>query len=193
MPISSSMQSWGFLALRGVLLVLFGLACAAWPAVTVQLLVAFFAAYALVGGAAWVFGALRQRPLGRPGRGAMLLGVLGLAAGSIAVLYPAITVLVLVLLMGANALVTGVFDIVMAIELRRAIGREWLLALSGAVSVLFGILVLLFPLGAGLLALVFLVGLYALVAGLLLLAAAVRLRAWARLHAPRSSPAAGSA
>jgi uncharacterized membrane protein HdeD (DUF308 family) len=192
MPISSSMPSWWFLALRGVLLMAFGLACAAWPAVTVQLLVAFFAAYALVGGASWVFGALRQRPLGKPGWGALLLGVLGLAAGSTAVLYPAITVLVLVLLMGANALVTGVFDLIVAIELRKAIGREWLLALSGAVSILFGILVLLFPLGAGLLALALTVGVYALMAGVLLLAAAVRLRKWARLHAPRSSPAAGA-
>ena len=186
------MQSWWFLALRGVIAIAFALATAAWPFVTLQLLVAFFAAYALVGGAVWVFGALRPQPADRPSWMALLLGVLGLAAGSAAALYPAMTLLVLVLLMGANAFVTGVFDIVLAVQLRKVIEREWLLILSGLVSVLFGLFVLLYPLGAGVLALVFMVSVYAALTGVLLLAVAFRLRSWARLHRPRSSPAAGA-
>jgi uncharacterized membrane protein HdeD (DUF308 family) len=80
-----------------------------------------------------------------------------------------------VLLMAANALVTGVLDIAAAISLRRRISNEWLLVLSGAVSILFGILVFLFP-AAGALALIWLISLYAILTGALLLGLAFRLQ-----------------
>jgi uncharacterized membrane protein HdeD (DUF308 family) len=87
---------------------------------------------------------------------------------------------VLILLIGANALVTGVLDIVIAVRLRRRIRGEWLLVLSGVASIVFGVIVFLYPLNAGALALVWLVGIYAIATGLLLLALALRVRAWAR-------------
>jgi uncharacterized membrane protein HdeD (DUF308 family) len=89
------------------------------------------------------------------------------------------TALVLVLVMGANALLTGMLDIVTAIRLRREIHDEWLLGLSGLAAVIFGVLVFLFP-AAGALALVWLISLYAVVTGVLLLGVAYRLRARAR-------------
>jgi len=92
---------------------------------------------------------------------------------------PGLTALVLVLVMGANALVTGVLDIATAIWLRQRMGGEWLLILSGIASVVFGVLVFLFP-GAGALALVWLISVHAIVTGTLLLALAFRVRAWAR-------------
>jgi uncharacterized membrane protein HdeD (DUF308 family) len=185
------MRSWWVLAVRGVLAICFGLLAAAWPAITLQLLVALFAAYALIAGAVWVFGAVRGRAAARRWWLALVLGVLSLAAGTVALLYPGMTLLVLILLMGANALVTGVFDLALAVQLRKVISHEWLLVVSGIASALFGLIVLMFPTGAGMVALVFLVCLYATVSGILLLALAFRLRVWARLHQGRSSPAAG--
>jgi hypothetical protein len=105
----------------------------------------------------------------------LLLGLVSVAAGIIAIVDPRVTIFVLVLLMGANALFTGVLDIILAIRLRKQIEGEWLLALSGAISIVFGMVVIVFP-PAGALAIAFLVGLYATVIGILLLVLAFRVR-----------------
>jgi uncharacterized membrane protein HdeD (DUF308 family) len=105
----------------------------------------------------------------------LLLGLVSIGAGVIAIVQPSVTALVLVLLMAANALVTGVLDIVMAVRLRKVMRDEWMLVLSGAASIVFGIAVFLFP-TAGALALVWLISLYAVVTGVLLLAVAFRVR-----------------
>jgi hypothetical protein len=94
---------------------------------------------------------------------------------------PALTALVLVLVMGANALVTGVLDIAVAIRLRKTIEGEWLLIAAGIASIIFGILVFLFP-GAGALALVWLISAYAIATGILLLGLAFRARGWGQRH-----------
>jgi uncharacterized membrane protein HdeD (DUF308 family) len=99
-----------------------------------------------------------------------------------------LTALVLVLLMGANAVVTGILDIAVAIRLRKVIHGEWLLVLAGIVSVIFGILVFLFP-GAGALAMVWLISVYAVVTGILLLMAAFRARSYGRHGHEGGTPA----
>jgi uncharacterized membrane protein HdeD (DUF308 family) len=108
----------------------------------------------------------------------VLLGLISIGAGVIAIFYPGITALALVLVMGANALITGVLDIAVAIRLREVVRSERLLVLAGVASIVFGALVLLFP-DAGALALVWLISFYAVVTGTLLLALAFRVRAWA--------------
>jgi uncharacterized membrane protein HdeD (DUF308 family) len=108
-----------------------------------------------------------------------LLGLVSMAAAVSAIVYPGLTALVLVLMMGANALLTGVLDLAVAIRLRQAIRGKWLLILSGIASIVFGVWVFLFP-GAGALALVWLISVHAIVTGVLLLALAFRVRAWAR-------------
>jgi uncharacterized membrane protein HdeD (DUF308 family) len=90
-----------------------------------------------------------------------------------------LTALVLVLLIGANALITGMLDIVAAIRLRRSIRGEWLLVLNGVASVVFGVLIFLFP-AAGAVAVVWLISFYALITGALLLALGLRMRAMTR-------------
>jgi uncharacterized membrane protein HdeD (DUF308 family) len=168
-------QSWWVLALRGACAVLFGVLALAWPGITLLLLVALFAAYAVISGAAALVGSFRNRNQ----RGwwlLFLLGLVSLAAGVLAVVYPGITALALVLLMGANAIVTGVLELWMAVRLRAELRGEWLLGLAGVVSILFGAFVMIFP-GAGALALVWLIAIQAIASGILWLALAFRIRA----------------
>lgn len=172
-------QSWWMLALRGVIALLFGILALVWPGLTLLWLVALFAAYALLGGVAAVIGSVSNRHSDEGWWLILLLGLVSIGAGVSAIVYPGLTALVLVLVMGANALVTGVLDIATAIRLRKAMRGEWLLILSGIASVVFGVLVFLFP-GAGALALVWLISVYAIVTGTLLLALAFRIRSWSR-------------
>jgi len=167
------------LALRGVIALLFGVLALVWPGLTLLWLVALFAAYALLGGAASVIGAVRHRHSDEKWWLILLLGLVSIGAGVSTIFYPGLTALVLVLVMGANALVTGVLDIAVAIRLRKAIRGEWLLIVTGIISIVFGVLVFLFP-GAGALALAWLISVHAIVTGVLLLALAFRVRAWAR-------------
>jgi uncharacterized membrane protein HdeD (DUF308 family) len=185
-------RSWWMLALQGAMALTFGILALLWPGATLIVLVALFAAWALLGGAASVIAAIQHRKTDDGWWLVLVLGLVSLAAGVIAVLNPGITILVLVMVMGVNALITGVLEIVMAIRLRKQIEREWLLGLAGAVSVIFGMLVFLFP-AAGALAMVWLVSFYATFTGVLLLALAFKARKWTRtgglrdesVHRPR--------
>jgi uncharacterized membrane protein HdeD (DUF308 family) len=172
-------RSWWMLAIRGVIALLFGILALLWPGLTLLWLVALFAAYALLVGVVSVIGAVKNRQSDEEWWLILLLGLVSIGAGVVAILHPNLTALVLVLVMGANALITGVLDIIVAIRLRRAIRGEWLLILAGIASIVFGVLVFLFP-SAGALALVWLIGVYAIAIGILLLALAFRVRSWAQ-------------
>lgn len=176
-------RSWWVLALRGAFGILFGALALMWPQLTLLTLVALFAAYALLNGIAAITGAIRNRKQDDDWWVMLLLGIVSAGAGVVALVNPAAMALALVLLIGANALVTGVLDIVAALRLRKAIEGEWMLALSGLASIAFGAIVFFAP-EAGALATVSLISLYAFVSGALLLAAAVRARAAARGRVP---------
>jgi uncharacterized membrane protein HdeD (DUF308 family) len=165
---------WWWLVVRGLAAIAFGVLAFAWPALTLLLLIALFAAYAIVTGAAAIIGALRNRD----DRGwwlVLLLGVVSLAAGVVAFFYPGITALALIIVIGVNAVCSGVLDIAMAVRLRREIQGEWLLGLAGVVSILFGVLAIALP-GAGALALVWLISAYAIAIGALFVVLGFRLR-----------------
>jgi uncharacterized membrane protein HdeD (DUF308 family) len=170
-----AMPSWWVLVLQGATALVFGVLAALWPELTLLLLVALFAAYALVAGVGALVGAIRNRGTDRNWWIVLLWGIVSVAAGVLAVIWPAITALVLVLLMGANALVSGVLQIVLAVRLRERIQGEWLLGLAGLLSILFGLFVLILP-GAGALALVWLIAAHAIAIGILLVVAGLRLR-----------------
>lgn len=174
------LRYWWMLALRGGIAVAFGLLALLLPGMTLLVLIALFATYAMFGGAVWAVGAIRNRKVDDHWWVLLMAGLAGIGAGLIALVHPTLTALVLILLIGANALISGVLDIVIAVRLRRRIQGEWLLVITGIASILFGVIVFLYPLNAGALALVWLVGIYAIVTGLLLLALAWRVRAWAR-------------
>jgi len=175
-------DAWWIFVVRGVAGILFGLVTLMWPAATLLLLVALFAAYAMIGGIAAVVGVWRSRNAQQStGNGWMivLLGMVAIASGIIALIWPGVTALALVLIMGVNALIAGVIDVSVAVRLRRVIRGAWMMVLAGIVSIIFGVAVLVFP-SAGALALVWLISVYAIVTGVLLLAMGIQAR--------RSSP-----
>ena len=163
-------ERWWAIALRGVAAILLGILAFVWPGLTLVVLVIMLGAYLLVDG---VLGLIA----GATSRSWLLLveGVLGVIAGILTLLWPAITAVVLLVLIAVWAILTGAAELYAAVRLRRLIKNEWLLILGGLASVVFGILLLVRP-GAGLLALVWLVGVYAFVFGVLMLGLALRLR-----------------
>ena len=166
---------WRKLAVRGVAAMLFGLLTLVWPSITLTALVLLFGAYALVDGAMILAATLRGEPETRGERGwSIVQGVTGIAAGIVTFAWPGITALVLLYLIAAWAVVTGVLELATAVRLRRTLRQEWLLVLAGVTSVLFGTLLVIFP-GSGALAITWLIGWYALVTGSLELALAYRL------------------
>jgi len=155
------------LALRGVLAIIFGVLAVAWPDVTVLALALLFGVYALVDGVGLLIGAFRDSV--EAGRRVLyaVAGVFGVVAGVLAFLWPGATALVLAIVVGAWALVTGVLDIWVAVRTR----ANWLLAVIGAASVIAGVLILVRP-DIGAIAIAQVIGVYAIVAGALMLAAA---------------------
>jgi uncharacterized membrane protein HdeD (DUF308 family) len=167
--------SWKILGLRGLIAILFGALALSMPGITLLSLVTLFAAYALVGGIVSVFLGVRNKTQNDNWWLWVLWGLVSIGAGIMTVMHPDLSALLLVLLIGANALVTGTLDLVAAVQLRKTIKGEWLLGFNGLVSIVFGILIFLFP-GPGALALVWLIGAYALITGGLLIAVAIHLR-----------------
>jgi uncharacterized membrane protein HdeD (DUF308 family) len=172
-------KNWWALVIRGVVAILFGVLTLIWPGITVTALVFLFGGYALVNGVLSIAGAVRAAEA-RDRWGALLLeGIAGIAVAIMTVFWPAITALALLYLIAAWAIITGVSEIVAAVRLRKYISGEWLLALTGAAAVLFGILVMAAPI-AGALVIALWVGAFALVNGVLLIALGFRLRQWAK-------------
>jgi uncharacterized membrane protein HdeD (DUF308 family) len=184
---ASLAKSWSAIALRGLIALLFGVIVFTWPSLTLLALVLLFGSYALVDGIFAIIAAIQAGRQRRRGWPMLLEGIIGIAVGTLTFFWPGITALTLLYFIAAWAIVTGIFEIVAAIELRKEIESEWLLALGGIASVLFGLLLVVFP-GTGALAIVWLIGAYSLLFGILLLALAFRLY---RLHSarPREAPA----
>lgn len=130
--------------------------------------------YAIIDGVGGLMQAFRPGDAGhRAAYG--ILGVLGVVAGILVLVWPGITVLLLALLVGFWAIITGVAEIAAAIRLRKQIQGEAFLILAGAISVLAGILIVINPI-AGAYGIALLVGIYALIYGIVLLVLAFRLR-----------------
>jgi len=172
-------KNWWALVLRGLLGVAVGVLTFLWPGITLVALVFLFAGYALVDGAFNLVAAVRAGQAHERWGVLLIEGLVGVAAAILTVLWPAITALALVFVIAAWAIVTGAIEIAAAVRLRRYIEGEWLLALSGILSVIFGILVMIAPL-AGALVIALWVGAYAFVSGAILIALGLRLRSWVR-------------
>lgn len=167
-------RHWWVLALRGAFAILFGIAAWVWPGITVWVLVVLFGAYALVDGVIALAEAFRDTR-GGP-RGLLVLsGIAGIALGIVALVWPGITAFVLLMLIAAWAVATGVLEIVVAVALRRELRGEWAYVLTGAISLILGILLFAWPV-SGAVAIVWLIGLFSILFGAAMLGVAFRLR-----------------
>jgi uncharacterized membrane protein HdeD (DUF308 family) len=169
-------RNWWLLLLRGVISIAFGIVALFWPGATLLSLVFLWGAYAVVDGVFSLWAAITGSVGEKTSRWWLaLLGVVSIAAGVIAWVWPAKTALVLLILIAMWAIVTGMMQIWGAIKLRKEIEGEWLLGLSGSLAILLGIVLLLQP-AAGALTVVWVLGGFAIVMGFANIGLALRLR-----------------
>lgn len=161
---------WEGMALRGVFAVLLGLAALFWPGLSLGILVLFFAAYALSDGffaiLLWVKTQLNFL---------LVEGIVGILAGVIAIFWPLAIITVFVYLFALWALITGIAEIVLALSLRKVVAQEIFYLLAGFLSIITAVVLLVVP-GAAAVAIVWVVGVYAVLFGLMLIGSAIRLR-----------------
>jgi uncharacterized membrane protein HdeD (DUF308 family) len=168
-------KGWWLVLLRGIAAIVFGVLAFIWPGLRLITLVLFYGAYALIDGIIALIAAFTGAAKPVPTWWLIVVGLFGIAAGLVTFLWPGITALVLIVFIGAWSIAHGIFEIIGAIKLRKEIDNEWWLILAGAVSVLFGIIVLIAP-GAGALGLIWAIGAYSIVFGILLVGLSLRLR-----------------
>jgi uncharacterized membrane protein HdeD (DUF308 family) len=167
---------WWALAIRGAIAIIFGLAALLRPDIALDALILLFGAYALVDGVFAIVGVFGGTRGGTPRWLLLIEGIAGILAGLIAFVLPGLTAVVLLYLIAAWAVVTGIFEIATAIRLRQEIRGEWALIISGALSVLFGVILAVIGPVAGLLSLIWLIGIYAVAFGILMLITAFQVR-----------------
>lgn len=173
---------WPALAVRGAFAILFGVLAILWPGATVLSLVLLFGLYALADGIlSGVIAFAKQPPQPRWFLG--LEAVAGVLVGVAALTRPGLTAMTLLFVMGVWAVVAGGLRIVQAMALRKQLANEWLLAASGALTIVVGTLVLTQP-AAGALAIAWLIGTLAIALGLMEISLAMRLRSHAHAPAP---------
>jgi uncharacterized membrane protein HdeD (DUF308 family) len=168
-------RNWWAVALRGAFAILFGLLTIAWPQLTVVVLVALFGAWALLDGISAFMAAWRSAEAKQTWWPFLVTGVLGVGAAIVTWVWPQITALTLLTVIAVWAIASGVLQVAAAIRMRKIITNEFWLALAGVGSVVFGVLVLLFP-GAGAIGIAWAIGWYAILFGLLMVMLGFRLR-----------------
>ena len=174
-------RAWSVLLLRGICNVLFALFAFLQPGLTLLALVLLWGVYAVVDGAMSLTTGIAARRSGGDHWALILAGASGLVAGTTACVWPGVTLLVLLAIMSAWAVVRGALEIAAAIRLRHILPRAWLLAVSGVASIIFGVLLVVQP-AVGLVTLVYLVGAAALVFGILAITLALHLRRFLSDH-----------
>ncbi len=172
-------EKWWAIVLRGIAAIIFGLLAFSVPGITVRALVLLFAAYAFVDGAFAIAAAVYRADRGGSWGAMLLRGTLGVVASIGAIVWPGMTALVLLYVIAGWALATGIVEIGAAIHLRKIISGEWMLALSGVLSIVFGAALIAYP-SAGILAVVWMIGTYAILFGALLIGLGLRLRSLGR-------------
>jgi uncharacterized membrane protein HdeD (DUF308 family) len=168
-------KNWWALLLRGLASIVFGVLAFAWPGITILSLVILYGAYALVDGVFALYAGVSGNGAGGSRWWMAIVGIAGILAGLYAFFLPGSAALILLTLIAAWAIVSGVFEIIGAIRLRKEIDNEWMLILHGVLTVLFGVLLFAMP-GAGAVAMVWVIGAYAIAAGVIMIALAFRLK-----------------
>lgn len=177
---------------RGVLALAVGVAALVWPGVTVFALVIMFAILAFTGAGLEAVRAFSSRTAG-PVVGHLFLGLVDVAAGAVALFWPAPTALVLVLVVACWAFVAGIVQIAAGFRTGEIAGTRAMFFLGGLVSIAFSVVLFARP-GVGAITLALLFGLFNLISGTWMLTQGVELRrgtrAVKRLFPPKNSEAA---
>jgi uncharacterized membrane protein HdeD (DUF308 family) len=168
-------RNWWLLLIRGIAAVIFGIAVLVAPDIALAVLVLMWGVYAVVDGIFAIVAGFRGGPTVTNRWLTLLEGVIGVIAGVIAFVWPGITALALLYVVAAWAIFTGILELVAAIQLRKEITGEFWLGLGGVLSVIFGVLLFVFP-GGGLLSLLWLLGAYAIAFGVALIFLSFRVR-----------------
>ena len=172
-------RNWWALLIRGIAAVIFGVLCFVWPGATWVAIGILFGAYAFVDGVFSIVAAVRSAQAHERWWPLVIEGIVGLVIAGITFYDVGITVLALYFTIAAWAFLTGVLELVAAIQLRKVVANELLLILGGIASILFGILMVWRPM-AGALAVIWLIGVYAIIFGVTMIGLSLRLRG----HAP---------
>lgn len=174
-------SNWWTILLRGILAILFGLLALFWPEISISVLILLFGIFAIADGMFSIISELRR--YGERARWWVLVfeGLAGMAIGVVAVIWPQITAVVFIYLVASWGLITGVLEILAAIRLRDVLEGEWILAVTGLLSIALGILFVLFP-NASLVAMIWILGMYAILFGILLIVLSFRLRNWKKTY-----------
>ena len=183
-------QNWWLFTLRGIFAIVFGLLALIFPGPTMLSLVILFSAYMLVDGIFGIISAVRAIRRKEDRWGLLIFeGLIDIAVGILAFLWPGITVVAFVLLVGAWAIVTGAVMTAAGFRLNVSHGRWWLV-LGGLLSLGFGTLLVIIPL-IGAVVLTWWIGAYALAFGVALVIFSFKLRS--RQHEGVSPTAVGTA
>jgi len=167
-------RTWWVFLIGGIAAVLFGIGAFVQPGIALLLLATFFAVWVLVDGAFNIVGSLRNRD--KDGWWIMLLiGILGVVVGCWALLNPPLSMIAFIYIVAAHAVLLGAFLVMLGVRVRKATTREWVLYLAGALSILFGILVIVQP-AAGGLSIVWVIASWAIVIGILRIVFAFKIK-----------------
>jgi len=168
-------RNWWALLIRGIVAILFGVFALIWPVAAGAALVILFGAYAFVDGIFAIVSAVRAAEAHERWGAFLFEGIVGLIVAAIVFFEPRAAAIGLYITIAIWAVLTGIFEIIAAVQLRKVLPNDWLLMLGGIASILFGILMVIYPL-AGALTVIWLIGAYAVVFGVIMVGFAFRLR-----------------
>ncbi|WP_341864174.1 HdeD family acid-resistance protein [Gymnodinialimonas sp. 57CJ19] len=168
-------RNWWLVLLRGIAAIVFGLMAFVWPVLTLSVLVILFGAYILADGVFSTIDAIRLRNEVDKWWLGLLDGLLGIVAGGLMLFMPGITALVMLVFLAAWSILGGALRILLAVQLRKEIEGEWLLVVSGLLSIAFGVAIVALP-HAGLVSIAWIIGFWAIAFGVLFILLSLRLR-----------------
>ena len=178
---NAAYDKWRVVLLRGLLWIAFGIVALVWPGITLAALILLFGLFAIIEGSVAAIFAIMGRHFSPRWWLALIAGLLGIAVGVVAFMWPGLTALVLLFLIAIRLVVVGVLELVAGIRPPVPMGDRGWVIFSGIISIVFGVVLMLLPV-AGALAIIWLIGAFAIVFGIVVSALSFRLRSGSLAH-----------